>query len=106
MKRSPSSACPSSTRYSATILALFLLVRYWRASTLNDLKRMRSELRRVGSEQRQLSRAFPDLFPARSASYGERAALLNDQLNAAASKSTRCNTAGCHARDKSAAFTA
>ena len=67
----------------ATILALFLLVRYWRASTLNDLKRMRSELRRVESEQRQLSRAFQIYSPQDPPPYGERAALLNDQLNAA-----------------------
>ena len=64
----------------ATILALFLLVRYWRASTLSDLKRMRSELRRLESEQHQLSQANQIHSPQDPPPYGARAAILHNQL--------------------------
>ena len=64
----------------ATILGLYLLVRYWRNKTQQSLKNLRAELRRIQAERRKLELATQPFSIEDREPYGSRIAELQTQF--------------------------
>ena len=63
-----------------SVLLLFLLVRYWQNNSQNDLKQIRSELRRYQTVRRELDLASQGYATTDPEPYGSQVAELHDQL--------------------------
>ncbi len=63
-----------------SVLALFLLVRYWQKNTQHDLKLIRSELRRYQSLRRELDLASLGYSPEDPEPFGPQVVELEEQL--------------------------
>ena len=66
----------------ATVAGVFLLARYWYNQTQQDLKILRSEIRRLQGERRQIIQAMQGHSPQDPEPYGSRVSELQTQLEA------------------------
>ena len=66
---------------AATLAIVFLIVRRWREQSLADIKRLRSDLRQLSSNHRDILLAMQGHSPGDPEPYGSRAAVLQTQIN-------------------------
>lgn len=66
---------------AVTIGGLYLMVRHWRKQAVQDLKKMRTELRRLQTRRRELTIAMEGHSPGDPEPYGSQITALQNQLD-------------------------